>query len=250
MTTGSFSRLLGVVAVLLAAAVGAQELEGRLEPGPVQVLGLPVSGVIEEVAIAPGDRVEAGQRLLALDGRVYRAELRRAEALLAEQEEVRAEARREWERARELFDRTVMSERDLQLAKNAMLAAEADYAEARAAQTRAAWELEMSVLKAPVAGRILALHAYPGQVVVSRDRAPALLELLPAGGWLVRAEPGSGYRVGETVRVRVGEADYAGRITRVRPAPDSSGAAQVVVGFSAADSTDLQPGMPARVRRP
>lgn len=243
-------RLIGLVAVFAAGSAGAQELEGRLEPGPAQVLSLPVSGVIETVAVAAGDRVEAGARLLALDARVYRAELRRAEAVLAEQEEVRAEARREWERAQELFDRTVMSERDLQLAKNAMLAAEADYAEAQAARTRAAWELEKSVLEAPVAGRILALHAYPGQVVVSRDQAPPLLELLPAGHWRIRVEPGSGYRVGEAVRVRVGETDYAGRVTGVRPVPDSSGAAQMVVGFGAADNADLQPGMPARVSRP
>lgn len=243
-------RLIGLVVLSAAGYAGAQELEGRLEPGPAQVLSLPVSGVIETVAVAPGDRVEAGASLLALDARVFRAELRRAEAALTEQEEVRAEARREWERAQELFDRTVMSERDLQLAKNAMLAAEAAYAEAQAARTRAAWELEKSVLQAPVAGRILALHAYPGQVVISRDQAPPLLELLPAGHWRIQVESGSGYRVGEAVRVRVGEAEYAGRVTGVRSVPDSPGTARILVRFSAADNADLQPGMPARVSRP
>ena len=249
--TGWLCRLLGLVAVFAVGTINAQELEGRLVPGPVQVLSLPVSGVIEEVAIAIGDRVEAGQRLLALDTRVYRAELRRAEAVLAEQQEVRAEARREWERARELFDRTVMSERDLQLAKNAMLAAEATYAAAQAARTRAAWELEMSVLKAPVTGRVVSLRAYPGQVVVSRDRAPALLELQPAGRWRVRAEVDAmpDLRVGEAVQVSINGADYSGRVAQIRPS-STAAAGEVRIEFDAAPDAALTPGMPAGVRRP
>lgn len=231
------------VALLAAAGAGAQELEGRLEPGPARVLSLPVSGVVESVHVSVGDQVGAGARLLALDDRVFRAELRRAEAVLAEQQEVRAEARREWERAQELYDRTVMSERDLQLAKNAMLAAEASYAEAQAVRTRAAWELERSVLKAPSAGRVLGLHAYPGQVVVTRDRAPSLLELQPAGRWQVRAAADSRYRPGELVRVQIGDAGYDGRVIRA----DTDA---VLVGFSVAEDAGLQPGQSVRVSRP
>lgn len=244
--------LIAMTTLVLAWPAAGAELSGVLEAGAGRVLSVPVSGVVADVAVEVGDRVKQGDTLLALDPRVFRAELQRADAVLAEQDEVLAEARREWERAQELYDRTVMSERDLQLAKNAFLAAQAGHRTAQAERTRAAWELEMSRLKAPVDGRIQARHIHPGQVVITRERVQPLLELVPAGDWRVRlVVPGSSaYTAGEAVRIRVQDHQYSGRIGQRIPPADRGEEAALVVEFSAPESAGLQTGQPARVVLP
>src|SRR4030066_40994 len=75
-----------------------------------------VSGVVEEVLVKPGQRVKKGAVLLRLDKTVLQAQLDEAAAEQARADADEGDARRELERAEELFNRTVSSTSELEAA--------------------------------------------------------------------------------------------------------------------------------------
>ena len=166
-----------VVAGLLSSPVLAGELSGRLQWAERATLSTPVSGVVAATPLAPGERVGKGQVVLRLDDRGFRAAVQRSEAQLARMSQARDEAQREYERSKELYDRTLLSEHDLQLAQIADSAAQADFAAAQAALTEARLNLEYSALRAPFAGVILQCHTHVGETIVTRLSATPLIEM-------------------------------------------------------------------------
>jgi len=141
------------------------------------VLGVPVSGVIEQVPVVAGQRVRKGETLVSLDPRPFRLALQAARARVERLVPDIDEARRELARARDLYDRTVLSDHELQLAKIALarLVAERRVAEAKLAGARL--EVEWSVLRAPFDGIVVEQHAVPGQSVAAELRITPLVVL-------------------------------------------------------------------------
>ena len=68
-----------------------------------------VSGVVETVWVKPGQRVKKGTPLLRLERTILQASLAEATAEQARAQADASEAKREKERAQELFNRTVSS---------------------------------------------------------------------------------------------------------------------------------------------
>lgn len=171
--------LLFPLAVPGIAAAG--DHTARLVGATDQALGVPVSGVVTEVHVSPGDRVEAGEELLRLEQSDRQADLVAARARLKAERLAFEEADRERERAQTLYDRTELSEHDRQIAVNEAAAAEATYREAEAAEQRARLDRAYSRLQAPVAGEVTAVEAHPGMAVANRDRIRTLVRLRPEG---------------------------------------------------------------------
>lgn len=136
---------------------------GRLEPqgGVIRVAGpsLPTA-VIAELRVEEGDRVEKEQVLAILDG------YPRGQAAVAEARAELENAQRELDRSRRLVAGKAASgaQRDL-----AQMRVEVARARAQAAQA----ELDLSIVRAPIAGRVLEIHARPGE----RVGAAGILEL-------------------------------------------------------------------------
>ena len=124
-----------LLALFFVAPAPALELEAELGWERRLELSTPVSGPVASVRVAPGERVEAGDLLLELDQRLYQARLDQARAGLEQARQNREEGRRDLERAEELYDRTVLSDHDLTLARISAAEAEAAHEEASAALT-------------------------------------------------------------------------------------------------------------------
>jgi len=177
------------LALITCSGLGqAGELAGTLAWSERLAMGTLVSGVVKQVAVAPGQPVAKGDLLLALDDRGFRAELSGARAELQRAEVLLEEAQREDERATELYDRTVLSEHERTQATIALRQAEAAAQRAQAQLTGARIDLERSQLRAPFDGRVLAVEAAPGQSVVSTLQSEALLVLAADGQMLVQAQ--------------------------------------------------------------
>jgi len=127
-------------------------------------------GIVAEVSVRPGEAVAAGQSLLSLDAREVRARVAHANSAVKKLVLHRAEAEREWERAQELFDRTVLSERELQLAEIGLNDADAAYQAAQAERIAAEVALECHSIKAPFAAWVLAVPVAPGQAIVNTNK--------------------------------------------------------------------------------
>ena len=108
-------------------------------------------------------------------------------ARLAKAREERDEAVRELERTQELFERTLLSVHDLQLAQIAATGAEADHSSAEAELAEAEIKLEYSRILAPFDARVVSVPAQPGETVVSRLQARPLVVVAPAGRMRARA---------------------------------------------------------------
>lgn len=165
--------LLGIVPASLAG-----ELAATVDWGKRLGMGTLVPGVVQRVEVSPGQRVEAGASLLALDQKAYRARLRAAEADARRARILLDEARLEFERAQELFDRTVLSKHDLMLAEIGLRTAEAETAAANAGVVAARSEMAYSELQAPFGGIVIEVRAEPGQAVNAESGVPELLVLV------------------------------------------------------------------------
>ncbi|MFP4130687.1 MAG: efflux RND transporter periplasmic adaptor subunit [Thiohalospira sp.] len=164
---------------VLPGLAGAADLPARLVAGADRDLGVPISGVVTRVDVSPGDRVEAGEELLRLEQSGLSAKRQATRARMESEELAWEEARREKERAQTLYDRTELSDHDLQIAINEAAAAKADYREAVAAHEQARLDHDYSRLQAPVAGEVVAVDAYRGMAVSNRDRVRTLVRFRP-----------------------------------------------------------------------
>lgn len=164
-------------ACLLSGSVLAGELPGTLAWGERMSMGTLVSGVVSKVPVKPGQRVGKGDLLVGLDARGFRAGLNGARAELARAKARLEEAQLEDERAAELYDRTLLSDHERTLATLGLRDAEAAAARAKSSLVQARLDHERSQLKAPFDGLVLAVHASPGQAIVSEYQSPVLVEL-------------------------------------------------------------------------
>jgi len=201
----------------------AAEVTGSLQWARRVELSTPVSGVISQVAVNGGDEVQKGQLLLSLDPRGFTALVKKAEARVVTSKEARDEAKRELERITEMYERTLLSDHELQLAKIALSTAAADLQAAEAERTLARLDLEYSRVSAPFDGVVLERSAEVGQTVVTRMQSVPLLVLAETGRMLARIEVGeqelAALRKGLEVQVRSGGKTFRGTVQRLGMEP-------------------------------
>lgn len=126
-----------------------------------------VSGVVEMVWVKPGQRVKKGAPLLRLDRTILQASLAEATAEQARAQADANEARRERDRAQELYKRTVSSTSELDAAMLLDARAQATLAVAKAHRVIAQKNLQDAELKAPFDGVVSAIPGGPGTVVAA-----------------------------------------------------------------------------------
>jgi RND family efflux transporter MFP subunit len=139
-----------------------------------------VSGVVETVLVKPGQRVKKGAVLLRLDRTILRASLDEAAAEQARAQADADDARRELDRARELFERTVSSTTELEAAALREARARAALSAASARRVIAQKNLNDAELKAPFDGVVNAVPGGPGTVVTADCQPRSLVILEPA----------------------------------------------------------------------
>jgi len=204
--------------ILTAGNSFAGEAQGVLHWVNRTNLTLPVSGVVDEVLVSNGQVITQGKTLLKLDTRRVKAQLQAARARLSRFKPGRDEAKRELDRAEELFDRTVLSEVELQRAKIDFAEKDAELQEARSEVTEAMLNLEYSELKAPFDLVVLNVHAIKGQAVINRLQAIPLLEIAKnrlAVNVLIAASNLGAAKLGTQVTVSYAGQNLAGVISNV-----------------------------------
>jgi RND family efflux transporter MFP subunit len=253
----SFGRIFGVMPVLLMLGVlstpsHAEEVEATLQWVRTVPLSTAVSGVIDTVDVSKGDRVQKNQVLLHLVSKTFQADVVAQKANLKKAENNKDEAERELERTQELYDRTLLSDHDLQLGIIQRDAATAELQVARSKLTSAERDLYYSVVRAPFDAWVLQRNAQPGQVVVVKLQASPLLVLAEAGRMLARSEVGGAMagklRLGTTTQVTVAGKKYTGKISYISLEPVKPGVDKytVDVSFSSGNSV-LRVGQAAKV---
>jgi multidrug efflux system membrane fusion protein len=222
--------------------VMAEEVEATLGWSKRVELSTSVNGLVQKVFAQAGKIVAKGEVLIQLDPRAFKADLKYAKANLNNAAGQDQEAKRELDRQTDMYDRTMLSEHDLQVAKNNFTAAQAKYHQAQSALTKAKLNLEYSAIRAPFNAIVISTKAEKGQVVASQVTPPVLVIVAEAQRMLARfyatAEKVNNFVVNQGVKVNAAGRIYQGKIFKIALEPDElkQGHYAVDVIFDSKDS--------------
>ncbi len=213
---------------------------GRLEPARETSLGFERAGLIMEMLVEEGDRVESGQLLARLDVEPLEAE--RAQ-MVAEREERVADlrlARLTAERQQRLHQEGHASAQRYDEARLAVESVGAAIVRIEAAIRGIDIDLDKSLLRAPFAGRIAERLLDEGRVVgagsplfrlLESDRPQARIGLSP--------DVAARLNVGEDVTLESGEWQQSARLLALRP--DLVSGTRTVPALFALEGTNVLP---------
>lgn len=201
---------------LVAGVAQAAEVPAVLQWSQRVELSTPVSGVVQTVNVAVGDRVRQGQALLRLDERVYAGRVDESAAMVARNKEEVSEAQRDLKRVQELYDRTVISVSELEQARLRQARAAALLKESQARQRQDLKNRDDTTLRAPFDAVVVARQAEPGQAVAATLQPQSLLVVARAGEMLARAQVQeaqlANLKMGQEVEVNVGKQHFRGKV--------------------------------------
>ena len=257
---------LGLAAAMTAHAQGA-EFVGIVYPVRDLTLSVHVAAVVEQVPVAVGQRVAAGQLILRQDSRLQEAERERRRVILQDRSELDSTEQRRRLIEGLVRDASALYERAGTVSRDEVtkLRLELESAAGRVEQLRQAErreqveldlaerELALRELRAPVAGVVTMIKvqggewAAPGEAIVRLvDETVCELRVNVSAAAARRLAPGAG------VAVRVEDpavpAPVPGRVTFVSPVIDAaSSLVEVRVQFQNADRR-VRPGVKGRLR--
>lgn len=134
-----------------------------------------VSGVITRIAISEGDRIRKGQTLFVIDQVPYRAAVDVARANVNSAETKVTSLKLTTQSKEKLYEKGVVSEYDLLMARNDLSSAEAALAQAKAQLTNAVNSLSYTEVKSPVDGQAGMIAYRVGALVSSSIATPLVV---------------------------------------------------------------------------
>lgn len=222
---------LPLILMLLVAPLGAAELQGEVGWGEAVTLSTTLEAEVVRVTARPGEVVKRGVLLLQLDDEVARAQLAAAQAEVTHQTLLLREAGNELQRSEELYDRALLSDHDLDLARIAHAAANSSYQRASAGLAAAERTVAQTRLVAPFDGVVLRRHVQAGERVNGRLHAVPLYVLVAAQERGVRLllspTQAAGVKPGDELALRRGEQHYRGRVVALTHHGEPGSAPQV-----------------------
>lgn len=246
-----------VVMMLGAASAEAADAAAQLDWSRRVELGTLVSGMIVDIRVASGSEVALGQVLLRLDQKTFKENLDFAKAEHESAHLELDEASREMQRAQELYDRTVLSNRELETARIAEAKAKTAYAQAKARLAKAESDWRYSEIRSPFDGMIIKVMAEVGQSVVSDMQSTPLMVLVDKRRMLAKAIIGDdqlpSVEIGKKIGIVAGGREYRGEVTAVSFEPVSlkgdKPQYELVVAFEPKDA-NLRAGQKATIKLP
>src|SRR5436190_23021774 len=134
-----------------------------------------VGGFLQRVGFVEGAMVHQGDVLFVIDQRPYEAEVARAEAVLAQARTRNQLAGMEVERAKKLVNTQAISREELDARTSGQAEGDAAIRAAEAAVKIARLNLEWTVVRAPISGRVGRAEITTGNVVQAGAASPSLL---------------------------------------------------------------------------
>lgn len=148
---------------------------GVAEPMQTVSVEAQVNGILNRVAFAEGQNVQAGQVLFQLDARQYVAVLEQARAQLARDEAQALNARRDAARYAALVKEGYVTGSQADQAEATALSAAATVIADRAAVSKAALDVANCTIRAPISGRTGSLLVRQGNLVKANSQPPLVV---------------------------------------------------------------------------
>ncbi|MEO0436113.1 MAG: efflux RND transporter periplasmic adaptor subunit [Pseudomonadota bacterium] len=152
-------------------------LSGTVTAASDSALSPATSGLVAEILVDAGDRVDAQAALLKLDDELARYQLASDEAAAARARQALADARRRFAEAEELVPKQTIAETAVRDLESEVLEDEAELKRAEAVVGLRAAVLERHTLRAPFAGVVSGRSVDPGEWVTPGDTVLDLVSL-------------------------------------------------------------------------
>lgn len=158
------------------------QVDGVVEARRQATISAEVAGKVDAIYFDIDDHVEAGEVVLRIGDREYRAREAQARAALDEAQANLQEAQLEFDRNQDLQRRKLISQAVFDRASAGLKAAQARRAAAEASLAQAREQLGYTVLRAPYSGVVVQRHVEPGEAVspgqpIMTGYAPGLLRV-------------------------------------------------------------------------
>lgn len=226
---------LSVLVLMLSTIplVNAEEFEGTLTWSKRVELSTPVNGIVQKVFSQQGKIAAKGDVLVQLDPRVFKADLKYSKAKFRNTNEQSLEAKRELNRQLDMYDRAMLSEHDLQTAKNDFTEARSNHLQAQADLTKAKLNLEFSAIRAPFNAVVISSAAVKGQVVASEVTRPILVVVAEAQRMVAKfytsVDKVNNLVLNQGAKVNVAGQSYGGKILNIALEPSKTGYAVGII---------------------
>ncbi|MFL5614396.1 MAG: efflux RND transporter periplasmic adaptor subunit [Gemmatimonadaceae bacterium] len=156
----------------------ADEFTGHFEAVNTVDVRPRVGGYVQRVAFVEGATVHEGDVLFTIDARPYEAEVSRAEAELERARTRKQLADMELERAQRLVSTQAISREELDARTSGRAEGDASIRAAEAAVRVARLNLEWTVVRAPITGRVGRAEVTAGNLVQTGPGAPTLTTIV------------------------------------------------------------------------
>jgi len=169
-----------LILMVFSSLIQAQEIEASLNWKPLQRYGFVVNGLVSDKVVNVGDRVNEGDLLARLDMQPFKFKVKQLNAAVNKFEPLVLDAKLEFDQAKELFERTVLSEVELQKIKGKYktLVAEQDVEKAKLLMAK--WELRRASLVSKENAYVVSSGIYPGMVISDENKSNVYIELASA----------------------------------------------------------------------
>jgi len=208
-----------LMTLLVAVPAHALTLNGFTDFASSLQINARSQGIVKSISAKPGQRISQGDELIRLDGVSQQANLSRATAIAKSLLPVVETAQLELERALELYDRDSLSQVELKNAENKLAQAEGQYQAAQADVRRAEYQLQNTVIRSPIDGRVLQLHVNEGQYLDPAVDDSSLITLIDSRSMkalaLVNSEQWAPELLGKPSVVKFRNRNYTGKVSYI-----------------------------------
>ncbi len=230
---------------------------GTLNAVTTVLVGSQVSGTISKIYVDYNSQVKDGELLAQIDPTFLQATVSEQSANVDRARAQVNEAARNFERTKQLFEKSLISQAELDASITSRETAEASLKQAEASLERAKVNLRYATIKSPIDGVVISRDVDVGQTVAASLSAPTLftiandLSRMQVEASIDEADIGN-VKEGQKVVFRVDsypEEEFTGMVSQIRLAPVVS---QNVVTYNVIidvsnSELKLMPGMTANV---
>ncbi len=239
---------LAIILSMLPQLIVAKEVQGVLAWSDVSQLGFPVNGVIDGVKVKPGMRVKKGQLLAQLEQKPFQLIVKRCQAKVDTVEPLLFDAKLELTHAEELFERTVLSEVELQRVEAKYKGLEAQKQVETMNLRMAKWRMKKSTLVAPFDAIVVENNMLGGQVVSDESSAQIMMSIVRVGAMNVNIllDDLSGVAIDHAVKIKMNGDEYKGKLSYIKINKNNN-QFNVVASFNYPDNRQYWPGQSVSV---
>ncbi|RDH81289.1 MAG: hypothetical protein DIZ80_14390 [endosymbiont of Galathealinum brachiosum] len=202
----------------------AAELEAKLGWTDYQRHGFAVNGVVDKVQVKVGEKVKEGMVLAKLGITPFNYHIKKCQAKSDKFNPEIFDAKIELDQAEELFERTVLSEVELQIIDGKYKKLIESQKEVNVECLLSRWQAKLSVLKARDFSYVLSSNITESMVISDENKTAVFIELVSAkqasAVSLLSYQQKTQFNIGQEIKVIVDQQAFPAKIESIAMRPD------------------------------